>query len=203
MNPVRTANQRLIFGCENGDFGGETLSGNLTMSVGAPKGGPLNLRNLPSLHAPLVCTIPNGTSVDIIGPDSKGWTPVSYQGIVGYVWSAYLNGQNTFHGDFLSNLNDAIQANKAANTPAAAPAKATVAAKPKGLQTSNISSLAKVLASGKVATTTAATTAQSMGETLGGGGSIAQAVAADQAKAQALEDSKSIWDKFVSWIKGE
>ncbi len=200
MNPVRTANQKLIFGCDNGDFGSEDIaSDNPIMKVGAPKGGPLNLRALPTMQAALICTVPNGTSVHIVGPDSKGWTPISHEGTVGYVWSAYLTGQNTFHGEgILSILNEGIAANQAAAAKPAA--KPIVAAKPKGLQSKNISSLAKVIASGKVST---ATSPQSVGETLGGGGSIAQAVAADQAAAQELNDSKSIWEKFISWIKGE
>lgn len=57
----------------------------------ATKGGNLNVRYTPSLNGTIIGSIPNGAEV-VVYASLPDWSLVGYQGIVGYVSSAYLNG---------------------------------------------------------------------------------------------------------------
>ena len=52
-------------------------------------GSGLNIRNYPSLSAPIIGSIPNGASMTING-ETNGWYVVSYNGITGYSSSQYI-----------------------------------------------------------------------------------------------------------------
>ena len=49
----------------------------------------LNIRNYPSLSAPIIGSMPNGASMTING-ETNGWYVVSYNGITGYSSSQYI-----------------------------------------------------------------------------------------------------------------
>ena len=51
---------------------------------------PLNLRSEPSADAPILTTIPKGTNLDLYMSDDGGWFYVTYNGVSGYVNSAYI-----------------------------------------------------------------------------------------------------------------
>ncbi|EWM53407.1 SH3 domain-containing protein [Ruminococcus flavefaciens] len=52
-------------------------------------GSGLNIRNYPSLSAPIIGSMPNGASMTING-ETNGWYVVSYNGITGYSSSQYI-----------------------------------------------------------------------------------------------------------------
>lgn len=54
------------------------------------QGGALNLRSAPSKGNNIICEIPFGTQLPVIGNMNPEWTEVSYNGAVGYVSAGYL-----------------------------------------------------------------------------------------------------------------
>ena len=54
--------------------------------------GTLNLREEPNLEAPVLASIPNGATVDVVG-DSGDWYAVEYQGVDGYVSKVFVDLQ--------------------------------------------------------------------------------------------------------------
>ena len=61
----------------------------ITVASVATNGGNLNVRTRPSTDAFIVGKIPNGSEVTVYAT-VPGWTLVGYNGIVGYVSSAYI-----------------------------------------------------------------------------------------------------------------
>lgn len=61
----------------------------ITVASVATNGGNLNVRTRPALDAFIVGRIPNGSEVTVYAT-VPGWTLVGYNGIVGYVSSAYI-----------------------------------------------------------------------------------------------------------------
>ena len=51
--------------------------------------GRLNLRGLPSTDAPVITQIPNGAEIQILG-EYNGWYSAEYQGLYGFVSSAFV-----------------------------------------------------------------------------------------------------------------
>ena len=51
----------------------------------------LNLRAEPSLSARILTVMPSGTRVRILGDHANGFSKVSYNGLIGWAYTAYLN----------------------------------------------------------------------------------------------------------------
>jgi N-acetylmuramoyl-L-alanine amidase len=52
--------------------------------------GTLNLRQEPSLTAPVIGSIPNGATLDVLG-ETEDWYAVSWQGNDGFVSKVYVD----------------------------------------------------------------------------------------------------------------
>ena len=61
-----------------------------TATVFAANGAPVKLRQTPSTKLPYLTLVPVGASVNLLGQDNGGWTPVSYNGQQGYMMSQFL-----------------------------------------------------------------------------------------------------------------
>ncbi len=77
-------------------FGIPVIAPQLPRLAAVSTGGPrLNLRRFPSLSAPIICRIPDGTRVALLsvipeGTTGYGWSVVGYDDKMGYVKSEYL-----------------------------------------------------------------------------------------------------------------
>ena len=61
-----------------------------TATVYAANGAPVKLRQTASTKLPYLTLVPVGATVNLLGQDSGGWTPVSYNGHSGYMMSQFL-----------------------------------------------------------------------------------------------------------------
>lgn len=59
-------------------------------TVTAPSGSTVNLRNVPSLKGSLLCRVPLGATVELLGPSEGGWTRVRWGARSGYMMSEFL-----------------------------------------------------------------------------------------------------------------
>ena len=57
--------------------------------VHSSNGGSVNMRAKPSTSASLICRVPNGSTVDVIGQDGE-WSNIRYNGKTGWMMSKFL-----------------------------------------------------------------------------------------------------------------
>ena len=92
--------------------------GDLYAVVGVAMDDVLNLRSQPGVELPILGAIPpDATAVERTGPDQKvsgiAWTPVSYQGMTGWVNAKFLSKQSGYADEGLASAAaQAIQAIK-------------------------------------------------------------------------------------------
>ena len=72
-------------------------------------GGGVNCRTQPSLTAPVITTIPEGSIVQFRGSASNGWQPVTCAGQAGFISAAYLTGISSATGELWVDVNLSTQ----------------------------------------------------------------------------------------------
>lgn len=70
----------------------------MTKYVNTPNGGPLNLRQTPSTLSTLLCTIPNGTKLEVEEANTE-WYSTTYNSKSGYIMKKYLSDASTSNLD--------------------------------------------------------------------------------------------------------
>ena len=66
-----------------------------TMIVHSDNGKPVNLRKMASLGGALVCTVPVGSEVTVIGTTSTGWSHIRYGDKNGYMMDKFLKSEGS------------------------------------------------------------------------------------------------------------
>ncbi|MGC4191192.1 MAG: SH3 domain-containing protein [Thermomicrobiales bacterium] len=72
-------------------------------------GGGLNCRTQPSLTAPVIMTLPEGSIVQYRGTASNGWQPVTCAGQAGFISTTYLTGISGATGELWVDVNLSTQ----------------------------------------------------------------------------------------------
>jgi len=77
--------------------------------------GALNLRASASTNSAVLLVMPNGATVTRLGPNSNGFSQVSYQGTTGWAYSTYLSGGSS-SGNTASVIDGALNLRASAST---------------------------------------------------------------------------------------
>lgn len=100
-----------------------------TAVVYAANGAPVKLRKTASTKLPYLALVPVGTTVDLRGQDTDGWTAITYNGQEGYMMSQFLTTNPGSIDDYTVTLHHltyaqakALEAQYAANSPTITPA---------------------------------------------------------------------------------